>query len=72
MSKIASKHSLPDELADLLKGDDEDALVAHAKVLAKFAVTKPAPEKLEGGLDPSDDDDGEMDPRKLARMTRRI
>jgi hypothetical protein len=70
VSKVAGKHELPAELAELLKGDDEAALEAHAQKLAKL-VNK-TPETLSGGLDPSDTDDGEMDPRKLAaRQPRR-
>lgn len=70
VSKVAGKHELPAELAELLKGDDEAALEAHAQKLAKL-VNK-TPEELSGGLRPSDTDDGEMDPRKLAaRQPRR-
>ncbi|AKY03764.1 scaffolding protein [Streptomyces phage Verse] len=70
VSKVARKYELPDELVPLLKGDNEEALELVAKTLSKYAVT-PAPESLGGGLTPSDDADDEMDPRKLARRTRR-
>lgn len=70
VNKVAGKHRLPAELAELLKGEDEAALEAHAKALAKFATPAP-PTSLSGGLDPSDDDDGEIDPRKLAAKFRR-
>ncbi|AFV51330.1 head scaffolding protein [Streptomyces phage phiCAM] len=70
VSKVARKYELPDELVPLLKGDSEEALELVAKTLSKYAVT-PAPESLGGGLTPSDDNDDEMDPRKLARRTRR-
>jgi hypothetical protein len=43
-SRIAAKHSLPDELADVLKGDNEDELEDHAKRLAKVVKTKSAPD----------------------------
>lgn len=43
-SRIAAKHSLPDELADVLKGDSEDELEDHAKRLAKVVKTKSAPD----------------------------
>ncbi len=73
VSRVASKHNLPSELADVLKGDDEAALEAHAKTLAKFAASvQSEPTKLEGGLDPADEVDSETDPRKLARRFRRI
>ncbi|WP_328310240.1 phage scaffolding protein [Streptomyces sp. NBC_00442] len=68
-SSVARRHELPDDLADALRGEDEAALEAHAKVLAKY-VSAPLPPSLGGGLTP-DDGDGEMDPRKLARLTRR-
>lgn len=70
VSKVARKYELPDELVPLLKGADEAALEAVAKTLQKYAAPA-APESLGGGLTPSDDDDDEMDPRKLARRTRR-
>jgi hypothetical protein len=70
VSKVARKFELPDELVPLLKGADEAALEAVAKTLQKYAVPA-APESLGGGLTPSDDNDDEMDPRKLARRTRR-
>ncbi|WJN63262.1 head scaffold protein [Streptomyces phage phiScoe54] len=70
VSKVARKYELPDELVPLLTGADEAALEAVAKTLQKYAVPA-APESLGGGLTPSDDDDDEMDPRKLARRTRR-
>lgn len=70
VTAVARKYELPDELVPLLKGDSEEALEAVAKTLSRYALT-PAPESLGGGLTPSDDDDDEMDPRKLARRTRR-
>lgn len=68
VSKVARQFELPDELAELLKGDDEAALKAHAKTLQKFApASEPDPE-LSGGLDPSGEtDDGKSDPRALAK-----
>lgn len=68
---VARKFQLPDDLANALKGDTQEELEAHAKVLAKYAA--PAdPESLGGGLDPTDDDDDTTDPRELARRFRRI
>ena len=46
-------------------------LEADAKALQAL-LTPASPSALGGGLDPSDDSDGEMDPRKLARRTRRF
>ncbi|WNV90304.1 hypothetical protein [Umezawaea sp. Da 62-37] len=68
--QVARKYELPDELAELLKGKTASELEAVAKTLQKYA---PATESvvLGGGLTPDDGDDGEMDPRKLARRTRR-
>lgn len=68
VSKVAREFELPDELAELLKGDDETALKAHAKTLQKFApATEPG--DLSGGLDPQGDADetGKTDPRALAK-----
>jgi hypothetical protein len=60
---------LPPELRELLKGDTEAELTAHAAVLAKFntpAQGQPTPPaQLQGGLDPSTGDDG-FDPDKFA------
>ncbi|MFI1799849.1 hypothetical protein ACH427_21190 [Streptomyces sp. NPDC020379] len=70
-ASVARKYELPDDLADALRGEDEAALVAHAKVLAKY-IPAPAPQSLGGGLTPDDGSDGEMDPRKLARLSRRF
>lgn len=66
--KVARKHELPDELAELLKGSTEEELTAHAKSLAKYA-TPHVPETLSGGLDPSDNE-GAFDPVALAREAR--
>lgn len=68
--KIAQKHGLPEELAARLKGATPEELEKDAKALQKFIVPA-TPESLGGGLDPNDDDDGETDPRKLARKIRR-
>ncbi|AWY07574.1 scaffolding protein [Streptomyces phage Yosif] len=70
VSEVARKFELPDELAPLLKGSSKEELEAVAKTLQKYTVPA-APESLGGGLDPSSDDDDEMDPRKLARRYRR-
>jgi hypothetical protein len=68
VAKVARKHKLPDELAELVKGDTPEEMDAHAKTLAKFAG-KPAPEDLEGGLDPSAGSD-KFDPVATARRAR--
>lgn len=67
---VAGKHNLPAELAELLKGDDEAALTAHAVVLQQFAKGK-VPGSLGGGLTPGDNDADENDPRKLAQNSPR-
>jgi hypothetical protein len=69
-SNVARKFELPDELAARLRGATEAELEADAKSLLRF-VAPVVPESLGGGLTPSDDGDDEMDPRKLARRTRR-
>lgn len=69
VTKVAAKHSLPPELAEVLKGDDEAALEAHAKKLAAF-VSPSNPASLSGGLNPGESDD-DFDPVKLAQEARR-
>lgn len=46
--KVGRAHKLPDPLIDLLKGDDEAALTAHAKELAKH-VKPPTAAETEAG-----------------------
>ncbi|MFF4528175.1 hypothetical protein ACFY1P_02785 [Streptomyces sp. NPDC001407] len=70
-ASVARRFELPDDLADALRGEDEAALETHAKVLAKY-IPAPLPQSLGGGLTPDDGGDGEMDPRKLARLSRRF
>jgi hypothetical protein len=40
--QIIKDHKLPDDLAELLKGDDEAALAEHAAKLAKYVPQTPA------------------------------
>lgn len=70
---VAAEFKLPAELAEVLQGNDIEALKEHAKKLAKFAPADEefTPEVLEGGLTPGSKDDTEMDPRALARRNRR-
>jgi hypothetical protein len=58
---------LPKELRELLKGDTEAELRAHAEVLKKFApaTEDQGPASLQGGLNPSKDSDA-FDPEKFA------
>ncbi|MFE7124038.1 hypothetical protein [Streptomyces sp. NPDC057617] len=71
VASVARKFELPDELAGRLRGSTPQELETDAKALqALLAPT--APESLGGGLTPSDEDDGEMDPRVLARRSRRF
>lgn len=53
---VARRHELPDDLAEVLKGDTEDELNAHAEVLKKYAPPKdsaatkrPKPDRSQGG-----------------------
>lgn len=71
ISTVARQFDLPEALAGRLHGETPEELEADAKALQAL-VTPAAPSSLAGGLDPSDEDDGEMDPRKLARRTRRF
>ncbi|MEU0739252.1 hypothetical protein [Streptomyces sp. NPDC006134] len=70
VTKVASKYELPELLAEALKGETAEELEAHAKALQSLLAPAP-PASLGGGLDPNDGDDGDLDPRKLARLTRR-
>lgn len=50
MLRVAAKHKLPPELADRLRGEDEAALEADAKELAKLI---PAPHEAAGTANPA-------------------
>jgi hypothetical protein len=47
--RVASKHRLPTELAELLRGKDEAELTEHAKRLAKLVASPKAPDTQVGG-----------------------
>lgn len=71
VENVALKHSLPEELADALKGDTREELEAHAKVLAKFVPVEPEEDPdLEGGLDAGKPGSG-FDPKATARANSR-
>lgn len=72
--RIASRHHLPDEIRQVLKGSTPEEIEAHAEILAKFVGGGNAgvdPDDVRGGLHPSDTDDGVTDPRTLAAKHRR-
>ncbi|KOG26814.1 hypothetical protein [Streptomyces viridochromogenes] len=71
VATVARKYDLPAELAGRLQGGTPEELDTDAKALQAL-LTPAAPPSLGGGLNPSDEDDGEMDPRKLARRSRRF
>lgn len=66
---VAQSFGLPKELAEVLKGNNEEELKAHAKTLAQFAVQQEEPESLSGGLNPSDEQ-GTFDPVAASRKAR--
>jgi hypothetical protein len=68
VATVAREYDLPSELAELLKGDDEDALKKHAKTLQQFVAPKGDPESLDGGLTPGSGE--EFDPVAEARKAR--
>lgn len=70
IENVALKNGLPNELAELLKGDTRDELEAHAQKLKKFAPSDEEDEDitLEGGLTPRGRDEGAEDPRALAKQ----
>jgi hypothetical protein len=67
VTSVATEHKLPAELAELLQGEDEAALKAHAAKLAKFVpAEEPTPtpggkqhvvDDLTGGLNPGGNED---------------
>lgn len=72
--RIASRHHLPDELRQVLKGSTPDEIEAHAEILAKYVGSGHSgidPDDVSGGLNPSNEDDGITDPRALAAKHRR-
>lgn len=72
IENVALKHNLPNELAELLKGETREALEEHAKVLAKYAPKdEGVPGDLDGGLNPGNasDDDG-LTPRERVRKIK--
>lgn len=75
IENVALKHSLPAELAELLKGNTREELDAHATALAKFAPKSESddvpPGDLNGGLNPGNDgsDDG-LSPRERVRKIK--
>ncbi|MEU2854148.1 hypothetical protein [Streptomyces syringium] len=71
VGSVARRFDLPDELSSRLRGATAEELEADAKALQTLLIPK-TPESLGGGLNPSDQDDGEMDPRVLARRSRRF
>jgi hypothetical protein len=82
--QIIKDHNLPEELAELLKGDDEASLTEHAAKLAKFVPKEvdeapPAPVEPEaptpppltpvGGRDPGASAD-DIDPADLVKIAK--
>ena len=69
---VALKFALPDDLAELLKGETREELEEHAKKLQKYAPKTPGGKKeLGGGLNPTEDPVGTLDPAKLAAEFRK-
>ena len=66
--RVARKFNLPDDLAARLRGTTAEELEADAQALQKYVIA-PRPERLSGGLDPSDDAEV-FDPVKEARRAR--
>jgi hypothetical protein len=84
--QIIKEHKLPDDLAELLKGDDEASLAEHAAKLAKYVpaeslatdpvdpvepvVPTPPPLPPSGGRDPGAPAD-DVDPAELVRLAKK-
>lgn len=64
--RIARQFSLPDELAERLRGATEEELKADAKALQKFARPSRGSDDPRGGLDPSSEKDA-SDPKANAQ-----
>jgi hypothetical protein len=82
--RIIEKHKLPEDLAELLKGDDEASLTEHAAKLAKYVPTEPTeppvapvepvapvapPLPPSGGRDPGTPAD-DVDPADLVKQAK--
>ena len=83
--QIIKDHKLPDDLAELLKGDDEASLKEHAAKLAKYvpaegaapvvepaaepAAPTPPPLPPSGGRDPGTSAD-DIDPAELVKIAK--
>jgi hypothetical protein len=50
--QIIKDHKLPDDLAELLKGDDEASLAEHAAKLAKYVPKEPEAPAVEPAVEP--------------------
>lgn len=68
--KVGQRFKLPADLIEVLKGDTEEEVEEHAKKLQQYAPVEQR-KGLKGGVDPTEDDDSESDPRKLARLSPR-
>lgn len=68
---IAAKHGLPAALAARLTGSTPEEMEADAVELSKLIAPAPTAGSPGGGLNPNEDQDDEMDPRKLAARYRR-
>lgn len=68
--EAATKHGLSITAAGALRGETPEALEEHAKLLASLSAAPASHSAPSGGLSPSSEDDGEMDPRALARLAR--
>lgn len=72
--KIANTFKLPEDLAELLKGDDEDALKAHAEKLSQYvpkSQTSPSGTPPRGGKNPTAETMDIDDIVKLVESNRR-
>lgn len=73
-SSVARKAKLPDDFVELLKGDTEEELLAHAKKLAKHLVRDADEDddhEPDGGLTPGGKNEV-LDPAKLAAGVKRF
>jgi hypothetical protein len=66
---IGNTHKLPQALIGRLQGSTPEEIEADAKELQKLVKVKAEPDRLRGGVDPTEDDDS-FDPVAAARKAR--
>lgn len=68
---VALRHGLPDDLAEVIKGETREEMDEHAKRLAQYVSQSgdATPDQLGGGLDPNQSDQ-QFDPKAVWSKVR--